>query len=141
MLFGEYLPFEPLLNRVGLARSIEEGLPTVRATTSGISALIGPGALVRAEIPDGRHGYIDALLPQPHPPNWFARKGNLIPLTIASIVTIAFAAFHLLSRLEYPRRRRAKTMAAGSLAPHQNQPRRRSRTRRAGSNDVRNAHS
>lgn len=70
-------------------RSIEEGLPTVRATTSGISAIIGPDGRILDEIPNGRSGRIDASLPQPHPPTLFARAGNLAPFALAAIVTLA----------------------------------------------------
>lgn len=87
--FGRWGPPQHLAH--ARMRSIEEGLPTVRATTSGISAIIGPDGRLIEEIPDRRSGHIDAPLPQPHPPTWFARAGNLIPLTISGVMTIAFA--------------------------------------------------
>ena len=70
-------------------RSIEEGLPTVRATTNGISAIIGPDGRILHEIPDHRGGRIEAPLPQPLPPTFFARTGNLTPLTLAGIIIFA----------------------------------------------------
>ena len=67
-------------------RSIEEGLPTVRSTTTGISAIIGPDGRVLAAIPDRRSGHIDAPLPQPYPPTLFARTGSWITLVPAIMI-------------------------------------------------------
>ena len=86
--FGRWGPPQHLAH--ARMRSIEEGLPTVRATTSGISALIDANGSILAEIPPGRSGNVDALLPQPHPPTLFARAGNSLPLAIAAIVAFAF---------------------------------------------------
>ena len=114
--FGRWGPPQHLAH--ARMRSIEEGLPTVRATTSGISALIDPDGRVLAEIPAGRQGYIDAPLPQPHPPTWFARNGNLIPLAISGILTFALVAFQLL-RGFYPLAAAARGITCAASAPHQ----------------------
>lgn len=88
--FGRWGPPQHLAH--ARMRSIEEGLPIVRATTSGISAIIGPDGCILEEIPDRRSGRIDAPLPPPHPPTLFARAGNLAPLALAAIVTLATGA-------------------------------------------------
>jgi apolipoprotein N-acyltransferase len=70
-------------------RALEEGLPIVRATPTGISAIIdAQGRLVRS-IPLGRMGVIDARLPMPAPPTLFARFGNLLPLVFALLLVAA----------------------------------------------------
>lgn len=77
--FGKFGPPQHL----GQARmrAIEEGLPVLRATVNGISAVIDARGLVRAHLPSShRPGRIDALLPPALPPTLFARAGNLLPL-------------------------------------------------------------
>ena len=76
-------------------RSIEEGLPTVRSTTSGISAIIGPDGQILKIIPDRRSGRIDAPLPQPYPRTLFAWSGSLIALVpaFAFIITLSALAW------------------------------------------------
>jgi apolipoprotein N-acyltransferase len=56
-------------------RAIEEGLPIIRATPNGISAVIGPEGQVLSSIPHGRAGVIDAYLPAALPPTLFSRLG------------------------------------------------------------------
>ena len=72
-------------------RAIEEGLPVLRATTTGISAAIGPDGVVRHYLPQHRSGRIDGVVPQALPPTLFARLGNLLALGWA-ILFLAFAA-------------------------------------------------
>jgi len=70
-------------------RALEEGLPIVRATPTGISAIIDSrGGLVRS-IALGRMGVIDARLPLAAPPTLFARLGNLLPLAFALLLAAA----------------------------------------------------
>ena len=57
-------------------RAIEEGLPIVRATPTGISAVIDAnGRIVAAEAP-GKVGVISVSLPPPLPATVFARFGH-----------------------------------------------------------------
>jgi apolipoprotein N-acyltransferase len=67
-------------------RAIEEGLPVLRSTTNGISAVIDANGLVRAAIPRHQEGRIDGRIPPPAPPTPFARLGNLLPLGLALVL-------------------------------------------------------
>ena len=73
-------------------RAIEEGLPIVRATPTGISAVIDSGGNVLASLPLGTAGAIDARLPRPAPPTLFARFGNLLPFAFALLLIAAAIA-------------------------------------------------
>lgn len=85
--FGSWGPPQHLAH--ARMRSIEEGLPTVRATTSGISAMIGPDGRILEQIPDRRRGYIDLLMPKAYPPTLFSRAGNFIPLVLAIMLALS----------------------------------------------------
>jgi apolipoprotein N-acyltransferase len=56
-------------------RAIEEGVPVVRATPNGISAVVGPRGELIATVARQRAGVIDAVLPAPLPPTLFAKVG------------------------------------------------------------------
>jgi apolipoprotein N-acyltransferase len=56
-------------------RAIEEGIPVIRATPNGISALIGAHGELMATLARHRSGVIDATLPAALPPTVFARLG------------------------------------------------------------------
>jgi apolipoprotein N-acyltransferase len=72
-------------------RAIEEGLPVIRATPTGISAVIDAGGRLLNSIPSGA-GVIDARLPPPAPPTLFARFGNLLAFAFASLLVVAAVA-------------------------------------------------
>ncbi|MEM8695515.1 MAG: apolipoprotein N-acyltransferase [Pseudomonadota bacterium] len=73
-------------------RAIEEGLPVIRSTPTGISAVIDAHGQVTGHIAHGEAGVIDAHLPRPQPPTIFARYGNVIPLLFALLLAgLAFA--------------------------------------------------
>jgi len=59
-------------------RSVEEGLPLVRAANTGISAVIDAYGRVVASLPLGAHGVLDAALPVALPPTVYARFGPWI---------------------------------------------------------------
>lgn len=61
---------------VAQTRAIEQGLPVVRATNSGISAIIDPNGRIREKLELDRMGTIDAALPSRIEPTWFARSGK-----------------------------------------------------------------
>ncbi|WP_310498555.1 apolipoprotein N-acyltransferase [Sandarakinorhabdus sp.] len=60
-------------------RAIEEGLPIVRSTPTGVSGVIDAAGVVRATIGLGVAGTVTAALPPPLPPTPFARSGHVLP--------------------------------------------------------------
>jgi len=79
-------------------RAVEEGLPIVRATPTGISAVIDSGGRLVASLPLGSAGAIEARLPAPLPPTPFARFGNILSLAFASLLAAAAIAVRRKSR-------------------------------------------
>ncbi len=78
-------------------RTIEEGLPMVRAANNGISAVIDPvGRIVRFRTL-GTDGVVDAVLPQSISPTIYARFRD-IPALIAMILLAGAAVFAKRSR-------------------------------------------
>jgi apolipoprotein N-acyltransferase len=73
-------------------RAIEEGLPVIRATPTGISAIIDADGRLEQSLPLGTAGAIDARLPRPAPPTLFARYGNLLPFVFALLLVAAAIA-------------------------------------------------
>ena len=73
-------------------RALEEGLPVVRATPTGISAVIDAGGRLLHSIPHGEAGVIDARLPLPAAPTLFARFGNPASLAFALLLVAAAIA-------------------------------------------------
>jgi apolipoprotein N-acyltransferase len=61
-------------------RAVEEGLPVLRATTTGISAVIDAQGRVLHALPRQTAGRIDGVVPPALPPTLFARLGNVLPL-------------------------------------------------------------
>jgi apolipoprotein N-acyltransferase len=73
-------------------RAIEEGLPVVRATPTGISAVVDSGGRLLNSLPLGAAGAIDARLPAAAPPTLFARFGNALPFAFALLLVAAAIA-------------------------------------------------
>ncbi len=71
-------------------RAVEEGLPLVRATNNGISAIVDPVGRITGLLPLGVRGVLDGALPTALPATLYARCGNIIPLLMI-ILTIAVA--------------------------------------------------
>ena len=67
-------------------RAIEEGLPVLRSTTNGISAVIDADGIVRGSVARGVAGRLDGMVPPAHAPTWFARFGNIVPLCWAMML-------------------------------------------------------
>ncbi len=78
-------------------RAIEEGLPVVRATPTGISAVIDADGRIVDSLPLGKAGRIDVRLPVAKAPTLFARYGNILPVGFA-LLLIAFALLPLARR-------------------------------------------
>ena len=70
-------------------RAIEEGLPVLRATTTGISGVIDAHGVVRAFLPMNVRDRIDMAVPAALPPTLFARTGNALALVYALIFLVA----------------------------------------------------
>ena len=71
-------------------RAIEEGMPVVRSTPTGISAVIDSNGAVLVALPMGKAGFIQTPLPNVAPPTPFARFGNILPFAFA-LTLIGFA--------------------------------------------------
>ena len=67
-------------------RALEEGLPIVRSTPTGITGVIDAQGRVVARLPQHVEGVIDARLPEAAAATPFARLGNLLPLAFALLL-------------------------------------------------------
>ena len=67
-------------------RALEEGLPVLRSTPTGISAVIDSRGRLLASLPWRQAGAIDTRLPTPSAPTAFARFGNVLPLLFALLL-------------------------------------------------------
>lgn len=93
--FGSFGPPQHLAQ--ARMRAIEEGLPVLRSTTNGISAVIDASGVVRQNMPGNYSGRIDGFVPPASEPTLFSRLGNLLAL--------GWAALFLLAALVTARRR------------------------------------
>ena len=79
--FGSWGPPQHLAQ--ARLRAAEEGLPVLRATPTGVSAVIDGRGNVVKQLDWGVAGVIDAVLPPPaESKTLFARVGNLIPILL-----------------------------------------------------------
>ncbi|MEJ2407814.1 MAG: apolipoprotein N-acyltransferase [Novosphingobium sp.] len=97
--FGSWGPPQHLAQ--ARLRAIEEGVPVLRSTTTGISAVIDADGIVRHSIPLHTAGRIDGRIPPPHAPTLFARYGNALPLALAALLGLC-----AVSMVAFSRRRR-----------------------------------
>ncbi len=93
--FGSWGPPQHLAQ--ARLRAIEEGLPVVRATPTGISAVIDADGRIVESLGQGVAGRIDARLPVAKAPTLFARYGNILPVGFA-LLLIALALLPLARR-------------------------------------------
>jgi len=70
-------------------RAIEEGLPVLRSTTTGISGVIAADGRVLQSVPYGAAGVLLGRIPPALPPTPFARWGNGLSLVWAALLLIA----------------------------------------------------
>jgi len=84
--FGRWGPPQHLAQ--ARLRALEEGVPILRSTPTGISAVIDAKGALLQSLPWRRPGVIDAMLPAPLPPTLFARFGNLLPLLFALLLAL-----------------------------------------------------
>jgi len=69
-------------------RAIEEGLPVLRATTTGISAVIDANGRVTQHIGMGVADSLEGKIPSANPSTLFAQMGNALPLAWAALLAI-----------------------------------------------------
>lgn len=84
--FGSWGPPQHLAQ--ARMRAIEEGLPVLRSTTTGISAVIDADGIVRQHVPRFVAGRLDGRVPPAHPPTLFARTGNVLGLCWAAVLLL-----------------------------------------------------
>jgi len=65
----------------------------VRATPTGISAVIDADGRIRDSLPMQAAGRIDTIVPSAHAPTLFARFGNILPVGFALLLLAAAIAF------------------------------------------------
>ena len=88
--FGRWGPPQHLAQ--ARLRAAEEGIPVIRSTPTGISAVVDArGALLHA-LPWQRAGVIETDLPNPVAPGLFARFGNVIPLALGFLLLLSAIA-------------------------------------------------
>jgi apolipoprotein N-acyltransferase len=95
--FGAFGPPQHLAQ--ARLRAIEEALPVLRSTTTGISAVIDRRGVVRDYLPSHKAGRIDGVVPPAGAPTLFSRLGNILPLAWSVL-------FLLLARVAIRRRAR-----------------------------------
>ncbi|MBW4331903.1 apolipoprotein N-acyltransferase [Stakelama sp. CBK3Z-3] len=88
--FGNWGPPEHLAQ--ARMRAIEEGIPILRATPTGISAVIDADGRLVSMVPRHVAGVADAVLPQPRAPTIFARMGNWMAFLTAGLFALAGVA-------------------------------------------------
>lgn len=80
--FGNFAgPWQHLA--IATSRTVEEGLPMVRAANTGISAVVDAYGRVQGWMGVGVEAVLDTALPKPISATPYARLGNLIPLLFA----------------------------------------------------------
>ena len=89
--FGRWGPPQHLAQ--ARLRAAEEGLPVVRSTPTGISAVIDADGRLLASLPWRTPGAIERPLPPAYAPTPFARYGNILPwLLVLFLGAIGFAS-------------------------------------------------
>ncbi len=78
-------------------RAVEEGLPVIRSTPTGISAIIDARGRMVKSLPLGTAGHIDGTLPAAFDPTPFSRFGNWIPGGLA----VLFLLLSLVAKNRY----------------------------------------
>ena len=89
--FGRWGPPQHLAQ--ARLRAAEEGLPVVRSTPTGISAVIDADGRLLASVRWRTPGFIETPLPSARAATPFARHGNILPLALALFLgAIGFAS-------------------------------------------------
>ena len=78
--FGSWGPVQHLAQ--ARLRAIEEGIPIIRSTPTGVSAVVDARGHVLHALGLSRAGFLDTALPSALPPTLFARVGNWAPFVL-----------------------------------------------------------
>jgi len=89
--FGSWGPPQHLAQ--ARLRAIEEGLPVIRSTPTGISAVIDADGRILDSVPMHQPGRIDTVVPPARAPTLFARHGNALPVGFALLLLATAIAF------------------------------------------------
>jgi apolipoprotein N-acyltransferase len=84
--FGRWGPPQHLAQ--ARLRALEEGLPVLRSTTTGISAVIDVDGVVRGAIGTGKADALEGFVPAAKPPTLFARLGHALTLGWAALLIV-----------------------------------------------------
>lgn len=79
-------------------RALEEGVPVIRSTPTGISAVIDADGRLLESIAHHKAGHINALLPKPHAATPFALFGNVLALALAGLLMLFAVALRAFRR-------------------------------------------
>lgn len=79
--FGDWGPPQHLAQ--AQLRAVEEGLPIIRATPTGISAVIDANGRIVTALPLGKAGFIQTTIPAVISPTPFATYGNILSIAFA----------------------------------------------------------
>lgn len=79
-------------------RAIEEGLPVIRDTPTGISAVVAADGAVMATVPRDVSGAIVVPIPPAYAPTPFSRLGNWAALLVGTVLTLVAFALRRRSR-------------------------------------------
>jgi apolipoprotein N-acyltransferase len=94
--FGSWGPPQHLAQ--ARLRAIEEGIPILRATPTGISAVIDADGRLVGTVAHGKAGVIDATLPRAKAPTPFSKLGNWLAFLVAGIMLLFAIANRRLAR-------------------------------------------
>ncbi|MBY0521368.1 MAG: apolipoprotein N-acyltransferase [Sphingomonas sp.] len=94
--YGRWGPVEHLA--MARLRAIEEGLPVIRATPTGVSAIIDADGRILASIPAHTAGAIERAIPPANPPTLFAKIGNLAAALVAAAMLLLAVAIRRRAR-------------------------------------------
>lgn len=72
-------------------RAIEMGIPVIRATPTGITAIIRADGTIAGQLPRDEPGVLSGTMPVPKPPTPFSRFGNTLSI-ICLLVCLAYSA-------------------------------------------------
>ncbi|WP_156483467.1 apolipoprotein N-acyltransferase, partial [Sphingobium chlorophenolicum] len=88
--FGSWGPVQHLAQ--ARLRALEEGIPIIRSTPTGVSAVVDARGHILSRIGHHRAGFLDTALPPALPPTLFSRLGNWAPFAfMLALILLAIA--------------------------------------------------